>query len=139
MRPLALIFAGIFSLWAHSAVANQLSGAYLAARHAHAMHDYASSATYHSRLIVADKHNVAAVENLLIGQVAIGQVDRAVKVATAFDDLRQDIPIINLLGLASGIKDKQYKDVVNSVEWSSANAGALLIERLVKALSLIHI
>ena len=133
MRPLALIFAGIFSLWAHSAVANQLSGAYLAARHAHAMHDYASSATYHSRLIVADKHNVAAVENLLIGQVAIGQVDRAVKVATAFDDLRQDIPIINLLGLASGIKDKQYKDVVNSVELSSANAGALLIERLVKA------
>lgn len=63
------------------AMADGLSGAYLAARHASYYNDYAAGAQYYTQALVRDPSNASLMENALVSFVGLGDMKRAVPVA----------------------------------------------------------
>lgn len=63
------------------ALADGLSGAYLAARHASLASDYKAGAEYYTQALIRDPSNAVLLENALMSFVGLGDMERAVTVA----------------------------------------------------------
>jgi len=99
--------------------AQEPAGAYLAARQARVVGDFAAAAQYYAQALARDPSNPAMLENATIAYLALGQLDRAVAVARKIeaDGLRSQVAQIALLadqaskteweGLLSRLQDKR--------------------------------
>jgi tetratricopeptide (TPR) repeat protein len=77
--PVAALVFGVFSTGA--AMADGLSGAYLAARQAVFYSDYRTAAQYFTRALARDTGNPLLLENTIQAFIGLGDVDRAVGIA----------------------------------------------------------
>src|SRR6056297_3443790 len=81
------------------AVAEDASGAYLAARQARYDHDFTAAAEYFTRALTQDQSNPAIMENAVVAHVALGDFDRALPIARKIesDELRSQVAHMVLL------------------------------------------
>ena len=80
-------------------LAQEPSGAYLAAQSARAHGDFAAAAQYYARALTRDPNNPAMLDNATIAYLALGRLDQAVAVARKLeaDGLRSQVAQIALL------------------------------------------
>jgi tetratricopeptide (TPR) repeat protein len=80
-------------------LAQEPSGAYLAAQNARAQGDFAAAAQYYAQALTRDPNNPAMLENATIAYIALGRLDQAVAVARKLegDGLRSQVAQIALI------------------------------------------
>jgi len=95
----AVVLSALLQAVAVPAVAQDPSGAYLAARQARATGDFSAAAKYYAQALTLDSSNPALLENATVAYLALGQIDRAIAVASkmATDDLRSQVAQITLI------------------------------------------
>lgn len=84
------------------------AGAYLAGRHALYESDFAEAADYYARAVAADSKNPALLENLVLSQLALGQIDRALPVARLMLTEGLDSQVANMVSVAGAIGEADY-------------------------------
>lgn len=67
-------------------IADSISGGYLAGRMAARDHDYAAAADYFTRALARQPSNPEMMENVIIANLALGRIDRALPMAKLIDD-----------------------------------------------------
>lgn len=83
-------------------------GAYLAARQALFQSDYAEAAEYYTRAVAADRNNPALMENLVLSQLALGQIDRALPTAKKMKADGLDSQVANMVLVAGMVEDQDF-------------------------------
>lgn len=117
--------------------AQTVSGSYLAARSAALQNDFEQAATYYAQALARDRRNPELMENLLIAQLSIGQVARAVPVAQVLLDSGMRSQVADLILLADTILAGEY-DAFTQTEITGDGIGPL-VDGLVKAWSLMGV
>lgn len=88
--------------------AQSVAGPYLAARSAAMQSDFAQAASYFTQALARDPRNVALMESVVVSQLALGRVDRAVPVAEALTALNQSSQVAELVLTADMILNEKY-------------------------------
>jgi tetratricopeptide (TPR) repeat protein len=103
----ALVLAALLQAVPLPAVAQDPSGAYLAARQARTMGDFAAAAEYYAQALTLDPSNASLLENATVAYLALGQVERAGSVARkmAEDELRSQVAQIALIAEETRAED----------------------------------
>lgn len=70
----------------HVAVSDSFSGAYLAGRQAAVRNDFDAAAGYYTRALARDPSNLGLMEDVIVTQLAIGRIDRALPVARQLEN-----------------------------------------------------
>ncbi|MGM0661339.1 MAG: tetratricopeptide repeat protein [Pseudomonadota bacterium] len=98
------------------AIAQDPSGAYLAARQARTMGDFSAAAQYYSQALTLDPSNPSLLENATVAYLALGQIDRATSVARrmAEDDLRSQVAQVALI--ADETRNEDWEALIARVE-----------------------
>ena len=139
IRPLtiALVLSTGLSLPSFGAAEPEsgLAGPFLAARHASVDSDYAAAAEYYTRALAHDQRNAGLMENVLLSNVALGQIDRAVPVARRMKDQGDVSQLANIVLLASQLKAKDFDTVI--AELDGKQSIGPLVDGLVRAWSLL--
>ena len=91
------------------------AGPYLAARVASAHNDYREAASYYTQALARDPTNPLLLESAILSQIGLGQIDRAVPVATA---------------LLAGGRESQIADLVLLVDLAKRGEFEPALERL---------
>ena len=91
-------------------------GAYLAARQAAISSDYEAAARYYTQTLVSDPKNPALLENGLAAFVSLGQIDRAVAIATVIRDTGLQSQIAHLVLAAKAAKDGEWSAIFDALE-----------------------
>ncbi len=113
-RPLAaLALALALSLplpspFAGPASADTASGAFLAARQAIAQNDFRAAATYFTRALIRDPSNPALMESAVLAHLAMGDVARALPIATRMAALGANTQVENLALIADMAASDAY-------------------------------
>ncbi|MEM6577030.1 MAG: tetratricopeptide repeat protein [Pseudomonadota bacterium] len=111
--------AGVFAMLLQSvalpALADEDSGAYLAARQARIDHDFAAAAQYFTQALTQDLSNPAIMENAAFSFLALGDVDKAVPVSRRIDEAGLKSQIAFMALIANGIKQAEYDAVISQV------------------------
>lgn len=84
------------------------AGAYLAARQALFQSDFSEAAEYYARALSADRNNPALLENLVLSQLAMGQIDKALPVAKIMELEGLDSQVANMVTVAGLIKAQDF-------------------------------
>ncbi len=92
------------------------AGAYLAARQAAGDHNFSGAAEYYTRALVRDPSNVALLEGALSAYVALGDLDRAVPIATRLMQTTQSSQIANLVLLVRDAKLEEWDELVANLD-----------------------
>ncbi|MBE0452803.1 MAG: tetratricopeptide repeat protein [Roseovarius sp.] len=97
-------------------VAQEPSGAYLAAQNARAQGDFVAAAQYYAQALTRDPNNPAILENASFAYMALGRLDQAVAVARKVeaDGLRSQVGQIALL--ADEVRREDWLAVLSRVE-----------------------
>ncbi len=98
------------------AVAEDASGAYLAARQARYDHDFTAAAEYFTRALTQDQSNPAILENAVVAHVALGNFDRALPIARKIeaDDLRSQVAQMVLV--SEEVLQEDYDALLTRIE-----------------------
>ena len=93
-------------------VAQDPSGAYLAARQARTTGDFSAAAKYYAQALTRDSSNPSLLENANVAYLALGQLDRAIAVARKIeaDDLRSQVAQITLIAEETRNEDWEAYD-----------------------------
>ena len=83
----SLAVASVLSLSAGATFAQGIAGNYLAGRAAATENDYEAASLYYSRLLVANPSNAFLLENLVLANLSLGHLDKAIPVAARLDGL----------------------------------------------------
>ncbi len=102
---LAALMAGLLVQPLH---AEGAAGAYLAARYASFVHDYAAEASYFPQALAQDPKNLMLMEGAVAADVAVGDFKAAVPVAQAFAATKAKSSIVNIVILADLLKRGAY-------------------------------
>jgi len=112
----ASALASVFALTALPAAAGNNSGAYLAGRQAGIGNDYAAAAEYFTRALALDASNTSLMENVILANLGMGWVDRAVPVARRLSQESGRSQMAQLVLLVEQIEAKAYGDVLADYE-----------------------
>ncbi|WP_353617448.1 tetratricopeptide repeat protein [Tropicibacter sp. R15_0] len=109
----ALITAGI-SL-PHGAVANGISGDYLAARQASFLGDFKAAAHYYDRALKFDPDRPELLERGVLSNLALGEVEVAAGLARHMAELGLTSQIAHMAIVARDAKDENYAAVIQAI------------------------
>lgn len=112
-----------------------LAGPYLAARHASFSSDYSAAATYYTQALIGDPSNPLLMEYALLSQVALGEVDRALPIATRLDGTGTVSQIGGLVILSDFGKREEFARI--SAELDDGRSVGPLVEGLMRAWALL--
>ena len=112
-----------------------LAGPYLAARHASFSNDYSAAATYYTQALIGDPSNPLLMEYAILSQVALGEVDRALPIATRLDGTGTVSQIGGLVILSDFGKREEFVRI--STELDDGRSVGPLVEGLMRAWSLL--
>lgn len=103
----ALVLAALLQSVPLPAIAQDPSGAYLAARQARTAGDFSAAAQYYSQALTLDPSNPSLLENATVAFLALGQIDRAGSVARkmAEDELRNQVAQVALIAEEARAED----------------------------------
>ena len=112
----AVVLSALLQAVALPAVAQDPSGAYLAARQARTTGDFSAAAKYYSQALTLDSSNPSLLENATVAYLALGQIDRAIAVARKIeaDDLRSQVAQITLI--AEETRNEDWDALIERVE-----------------------
>ncbi len=114
-KLIAALVAGV-ALPGNFAAAEPDAGAYLAARQAGTMNDFASGARFFTKGLIADPSNLFLLDNAVTSFLALGQVDRAYPVARAIVDNGLESQVANLVLNAHAAKNEDWDYVFTALE-----------------------
>lgn len=124
LRPLG--FAALLALSSLPArAAEDMAGAYLAARHANMTGDYSAVVEFGTRALARDPENRGLMEGLIIAQVGLGQLDDAVPVARRLVSLKPDNQIAGLVLLADALANEEW-DAADKLFEDGLSLGGLM-------------
>lgn len=109
----ATALAALLSATATIAFSDEDSGAYLAARQAQIEHDFAAAAQYYSQALTRDRANPVIMEAAVASFLSLGDVDKAVSIARAMDELDLRSQIANMALVAKKVADEDYDIVLD--------------------------
>lgn len=110
VAALAISLAG--GLTPTPASAQSIPGAYLAGRQALHDSDFAAAAAYYSRALAMDPGNPGLMENLILSQLALGQIDRALPVAQIMQERGLNSQIAQMVVIANQIVAEDYDAIL---------------------------
>ncbi|ABN75541.1 tetratricopeptide repeat protein [Cereibacter sphaeroides] len=113
MRPvLALALAAL--LPAAAGAQQEDAGAYLAARVAAAGSDYRAAADWFTRALAADPSNTSLIEGALISDFSLGEIEKAVPLATRLTESGNGAQAAALVLLADRAKRQEYQAILTA-------------------------
>lgn len=121
----------ILTFWVSPALTESVSGPYLAARQADYLGDYETSARYNTLLLALDASNLPAMESLILSKVAMGDMEAALQISTAFEERGASSQIVHLLGIANSVKANDYEAILVQLE-DQKDVGHYLVDGLIK-------
>lgn len=95
-----------------TAFAETSAGSYLAGRQAINSSDFAAAAEYYTRALGRDRDNPRLMENVVLSQLALGRVDRALPVAEYMEDLGLRSQVAHMTVLANMVAEGQFEDIL---------------------------
>ncbi|MEL6644528.1 MAG: tetratricopeptide repeat protein [Pseudomonadota bacterium] len=98
------------------AVADGNAGAYLAGRQAGLANDYEAAAQYFARALLRDPSNPSLIENAASAYLSMGDLNRAVPLATRLDDLGVESQVAGLIRFADMTRDGRWQDIVDALD-----------------------
>lgn len=101
------------------------AGAYLAARSATFSRDYTSAAQYYTRLLAGNPKDAYLLENLILANVSLGMIEKAVPPAKMLDAQEVNSQFGNMVMLAHLIDEKAFSDLKTRLE-SGGGVGPLV-------------
>ncbi|KAB2541868.1 hypothetical protein AL035_10015 [Salipiger aestuarii] len=114
---LALAFAAAV---AGPAVANSLSGGYLAARQASFLGDFKAAADYYERTIAFDPDNPALVERAVLANLSLGDIDHAVALANRLSEAGYQSQVGHMAQIAELAATDDFAGLIARIEEGSA-------------------
>ncbi len=130
-RSISAIAMACFLLPANTVLADPNAGAYLAARHAGTVSDFASGAQYFTKSLIADPSNAYLLENALTSFIALGQIDRAIPVAEAIVEQGYQSQMAHLTLYLRAAKDERWSAIFSGLEMGRTVAP--LVDGLIQA------
>lgn len=103
LSVLALVIATAGPLAAQS-----LSGSYLAARSAAVQNDFDQAATYYARALVRDPLNIKLMESVVISELTLGRIEKAVPVANSMKEAGQETQIAQIVMVLDAVLKEDY-------------------------------
>lgn len=97
----------VSSVWADAG-----AGAYLAGRQALVNSDFQSAADYYTRALTADLNNPALMENVVLSQLAMGRINRALPIAKLMLEQGLDSHVADMVFTAGLISEESYADLL---------------------------
>lgn len=113
------------------ALADGVSGPYLAGRVASINSDYRAAADYFTRALVADPSNTALMESALLAEVGVGEMDKARAIAAALDQTGQKNGLADLVTLLGLAKDGKFPEAIAALD--KGRSAGLLVDGLFRA------
>lgn len=110
------------------------SGPYLAARSAALQSDFEQAASYFTQALTRDPSNVGLMESVLVSQLALGRIDRAVPVAQSLLAQDQTSQVGELVLTAHQVMQEEYADL--AVKPAEGEGIGPLVDGLVQAWAL---
>ena len=108
-----------------SVAAESGAGAYLAGRQALYTSDFEAAATFYGRALARDRDNPALMENLVLSQLALGRVDRALPVARLMEEQELRSQAAHMV-VAAHLIDKGEYDVLLDRDRETLGIGPLV-------------
>ncbi len=96
------------------------AGSYLAGRQAIYDSDFAASARYYTQALIRDPKNPGLMENVILSQLALGQVERALPVAQSLEALGLGSQMASMAVVANLITDEAYDALLSRIEGEQA-------------------
>lgn len=90
------------------------AGAYLSARVAEANSDFRAAAAWYERALASDSTNIVLIEGALYAQLALGDFDKALQLATALGDGAKDNQLAAFAFNATEAKAEDYAALVKA-------------------------
>lgn len=112
----ALALATLLQVVPLSVMAQDPSGAYLAARQARITGDFAAAAQYYAQALAKDPSNPAMLEDATIAYLALGQLDRAVAIARKIEADELQSQVARLALIAQEARDGKWDEVLARIE-----------------------
>ncbi|WP_189678768.1 tetratricopeptide repeat protein [Seohaeicola zhoushanensis] len=116
-------------------LAQSASGSYLAGRQALFLSDFDAAATYYSRALARDRGNAQLMDSVVLAQLALGQVDRALPVAEVLEARGVRSQVAGMVIVSNLIAAKDYKALL-ARDPETQGIGPL-VDGLVKAWALL--
>lgn len=107
-----LALATLLQVLPQSVMAQQPSGAYLAARQARSTGDFAAAAQYYAQALAKEPSNPSMLEDATIAYLALGQLDRAVAVARKIEADGLESQVARLALIAQEARDGKWDDLL---------------------------
>lgn len=127
-RPMNLIVAGALSLLVTAtgpAWSGEDAGAYLAARVASLDSNFQAASDYFTRALAADPANPVLASSALLADVALGEFDKARKLAAGLATGGENSGLSDLVILAGLAKDGKFQEAVTALD-EGRSAGTLV-------------
>ncbi|MCX7645635.1 MAG: tetratricopeptide repeat protein [Rhodobacteraceae bacterium] len=108
-----------------------LVGSYLAARSASGNSDYQAAAAYYTQALVHDPSNPMLLESAVVAQLALGNLEAAVPIATRLGEIAPQNQIAQLVLLGAQLAAGDYEGVLAA--YAEGRSVGPLVDGLVKA------
>ncbi|MCR9089655.1 MAG: tetratricopeptide repeat protein [Rhodobacteraceae bacterium] len=131
MRLTSLIAAAALCAAPFVADARNNAGAYLAARQAGIANDFSAAAEYYTRALALDASNTGLMESVILANVGMGWIDRAVPVARRLAGETDRSQVADLVLLADQIEKEDYDEIMLS--YAEGREVGPLVDGLVQA------
>jgi len=122
----ALLLSTAVAVVAPIAIADSLSGSYLAARQAEERHDYTAAARYYTRALAQETDNAELMEALTLSQLMQGQFSRAVPVAQQMDVLGLQSQVAQMTVTTDLARQGKFADIVERSNSEGRGIGPLV-------------
>ncbi|WP_322866570.1 tetratricopeptide repeat protein [Aquicoccus sp. G2-2] len=115
-RKWAVIVALAVQLGAGAALAESLSGAYLAGRQARYLGDFAAASDYYGRALARDPDNAKLMEAAVLSDLSLGRIEHALPVARAMEKAGQKSQLPQMVLLADEVFNARYDAVLTRIK-----------------------
>jgi tetratricopeptide (TPR) repeat protein len=112
LRGLALAAAFSAMLAPIGAQADMSAGSYLAGRHALMSSDFDKAAQYYTRALARDRENPTLMEQVVLSQLALGRIDKALPVAKRMEEQGLSSQVAHLVVVVDLIKNENYEELL---------------------------
>ncbi len=112
----ALALAALVQAMPLPAVAQEPSGAYLAARQARTAGDFSAAAQYYAQALTLDPSNPSLLENTTVAYLALGEIDKAVPVARTMLDNELDSQVAQITLIVEDARNEDWDALIDRVQ-----------------------
>nr|WP_229801353.1 tetratricopeptide repeat protein [Tateyamaria omphalii] len=104
----SVALAAVLAATPHIASAQSVAGSYLAGRHAAITSDFEAAARYYQAALARDPGNAELMEDVIVSQLALGRLDRALPVARIIEEKEIRSQIAHMAIIADMLAQEDY-------------------------------